>query len=122
MDEEGFNALIKKLANALIGVIDARLTRRGDMVLTDASLKSLVHELRDPEVAKAFERPPSPPQLPIEPEYPRLRVRYDHETGRALEYAVIEDVRSEIPFMRGWYRRPMGELSQLQQEQVRRAE
>jgi hypothetical protein len=111
-----------EFANALLDAIEARLTRRGDLTLTLGSLKSLVRETLEPGAEKLFERPPSPPQLPVEPEYPRLRVRYDHETGRALEYVVIEDIRSEIPFMRGWYRRPMGELSQLQQEQVRRAE
>jgi len=119
MDEKG---LIDAVIGALISALEARLARRGDMVQTDASLLNLLREARDPEGAKAFDRPASPPQLPVEADYPRLRVRYSGETGCAVEYAVIEDIRSEIPFMRGWYRRPMSELSQLQQEQVRRAE
>ena len=101
---------------ALETALEARLARRGDMVQTDASLLNLLREARDPEASKAFDRPASPPQLPVEPEYPRLRVRYDRETGRALEYTVIEDIRSEIPYMRGWYRRPMSEVEQIRRE------
>jgi hypothetical protein len=103
----------KEFADALIDTIEARLIKRGDITLTLASLRTLVRETLYPEVANAFERPASPPQLPVEPNYPRLRVRYDVETHRALEYAVIEDIRSEIPYMRGWYIRPMSELDEV---------
>jgi hypothetical protein len=113
MNEKG---LIDAVIGAVMSALEARLARRGDMVQTDASLLNLLREARDPEASKAFDRPASPPQLPVEPEYPRLRVRYDRETGRALEYTVIEDIRSEIPYMRGWYRRPMSEVEQIRRE------
>ena len=58
MDEKG---LIDAVIGALISALEARLARRGDMVQTDASLLNLLREAREPEVAKAFDRPPSPP-------------------------------------------------------------
>ena len=113
MNEKG---LIDAVIGAVMSALEARLARRGDMVQTDASLLSLLREALDPEAYKGFDPPASRPQLPVEPEYPRLRVRYDRETGRALEYTVIGDIRSEIPYMRGWYRRPMSEVEQIRRE------
>src|SRR6516162_2682755 len=112
MDEE-LREAVNATLEAMEAALQARLARRGDMVQTDASLLSLLREALDPEAYKGFDPPASRPQLPVEPEYPRLRVRYDRETGRALEYTVIGDIRSEIPYMRGWYRRPMSELEQV---------
>ena len=104
-----------EFGDALIGAIEFRLAKRGELTLTLGTLKALVREALDPSGYKTFDRPPEIPQLPVEPEYPRLRVRYDRETGRALEHKVIYDVRDEIPYMRGWYVRPMSELAQLEQ-------
>jgi hypothetical protein len=110
MDEKG---LIDAVIGALISALEARLARRGDMVQTDASLLNLLREARDPEVAKASERPASPPQLPGPlPEFPKLKCRY--QAGQPVEYVVCETIYEEVPYMSGgWYTRPMSELEEL---------
>jgi hypothetical protein len=104
-----------EFANALLDAIEARLRRRGDMTLTLGSLKSLVRETLEPGAEKLFERPPSPPQLPVPPpEFPKLKVKYDRETGQPLEHVVCETIFEEIPYMSGgWYTRPLSELEQI---------
>jgi hypothetical protein len=97
-----------------MALLEGELNTKGVVTVTNLGLLSRMRKPRDPEATKALERPPEPvPQLPVEAAYPRLRVRYDVETHRALEYAVIEDIRSEIPYMRGWHIRPMSELDEV---------
>lgn len=49
----------------------------------------------------------------FEPEYPKLKCKYDKNTGRLLEQKVIHDIREEVPYMSGgWFTRPMSELVQ----------
>jgi hypothetical protein len=103
-----------EFAAALIDAIEAGLARQGDMVLTRASLKSLVREALDPTY-KGFDRPASPPQLPAPPpEFPKLKVKYDRETGRPVEHVVCETIYEEVAYMSGgWYTRPMTELEEV---------
>jgi hypothetical protein len=105
-----------KFASSLIAVIEAR-QKHGELVVTLGLLKRLVYEAVHPEAAEMFERPPVPPQLPVEPEYPRLKVKYDSHTGRPLEYQVVYDINEELAVMSTpWYRRPMSELEQIKKE------
>jgi hypothetical protein len=110
MDEKG---LTDAAMAALEAALEARLARRGDMVLTDASLLSLVREARDPEAARAFDRPAPVLQLPgPPPEFPKLKVKYI--AGRPVEHVVCETIYEEVPYMSGgWYTRPMSELEEV---------
>jgi hypothetical protein len=114
MDGKELREAVNATLEALEVALQARLARRGDMVSTDASLLSLIREARDPEAAKAFERPASP-QLPAPPpEFPKLKVKYDRETGKPLEHVVCETIFEEISYMSGgWYTRPLSELEQI---------
>jgi len=102
---------------ALIDAIEARLTRQGDIVLTSASLKSLVREALEPGAEKLFERP-VPPQLPApSPEFPKLKVRYDRQTVQSLEHVVCESICEEVRFISGgWYTRPLAELEEVKRQ------
>ena len=103
----------KEFAASLINAIELR-QQRGELVVTLALLKSLVREALNPELAMTFERPPVPPQLPVEAEYPRLKVKYDRATGRPLEYRIVSDVQDEIGTMAvPWNRRPMSEVEDV---------
>jgi hypothetical protein len=114
MDGKELREAVNATLEAIDAALQARLARRGDMVSTDASLLSLIREARDPEAAKAFERPASPPQLPAPPpEFPKLKVKYD-QTGNPVEHVVCETIFEEIPYMSGgWYTRPLSELEQI---------
>ena len=116
MDGKELREAVNATLEAIQAELEARLARRGDMVSTDASLLSLIREARDPEAAKAFERPASPPQLPAPPpEFPKLKVKY-HE-GKPVEYIVCETIYEEVPFMSGgWYTRPLAELDQVRRQ------
>jgi len=106
-----------EFGQALLDAIEVILARRGDLTLTLTNLRRVIHEALEPGTEKQFDRPPSQPQLPVEPEYPRLKVKYDRTTGQALEYKVIYGIKEEIPMMSGgWYRRPMSELEQIKKE------
>jgi hypothetical protein len=105
-----------KFASSFIAAIEAR-QQHGELVVTLGLLKRLVHEAINPETATSFERPPVPPQLPTEPEYPRLKVKYDRGTGRPLEYRVIYNINEELPTMSApWYRRPLAEVDEVRRQ------
>jgi len=83
------------------------------MVQTDASLLNLLREALHPELALTINRPPVPPQLPVEPAYPRLKVRYDRD-GRPVEYKIFDEINQEIGYMSvPWRTRPMSELEEV---------
>jgi hypothetical protein len=105
-----------EFAKALIDALDARLSRRGEMTLTEGGLKALLREALDPQAAKAFERPPAPPQLPgPPPDFPKLKVKY--QMGRPVEHVICATIFEEVPFMAGgWYTRPLSELEQIRRE------
>ena len=63
-----------EFAASLIPAVERR-QQPGELVVTLALLKSLVREALNPELTMRFERPPVLPQLPIEPDYPRLKVK-----------------------------------------------
>ena len=101
---------------ALIAVLEAELNRRGDMVLTTSGLQSRMRKALDPEAAKAFDRPPVPPQLAAPPpEFPKLKVKY--MAGRPVEHVVCETIYEEVPYMSGgWLTRPMSELDEVRRQ------
>jgi len=104
--------------DALIALLEAEFNTKGDMTLTTSGLLNRMRKARDPEAARAYDRPAPVPQLPQPPpEFPKLKVRYNPQTGQPLEHIVVDTVYEEVPFMSGgWYTRPLGEL-----EQIRRA-
>jgi len=113
--EKELREAVNATLDAISAALEARLSRRGNMVSTDASLLSLLREARDPEAYKAYDRP-VPPQLPgPPPEFPKLKVKYLE--GKPVEHVVCETIFEEIPFMSGgWYTRPMSELDEVRRQ------
>ena len=102
--------------DALIRVLEAELNTKGDTVLTTSGLLSRMRKAQDPEASKAFDRPAPSPQLPQPPpEFPKLKVRYDRQTGQPIEHVICQTIYDEVSYQT-WNTRPLAELDEVRRQ------
>jgi hypothetical protein len=101
---------------ALQEAVRTRSEKRGDMVVTLGQLEAILGEALNPG-ATSYDRPAPIPQLTVEPEFPKLKVLYDVNSGKAIQQKVVQTIHEEVPFMGSgkqpgtrWFTRPMSEL------------
>jgi hypothetical protein len=89
---------------ALMDAAARKKARSGEAVITLSALEALVRAALNPKAEIEYGAPVFR-QLPVTPDYPRLKVRY--EPGKPwieVERRIVNSINEEVPYMSGgWY-------------------